>query len=188
MDPVHNAVLALAAAAPFGQVNDVGCGRGQLGVLLLEAGFADAVLALDHDPSALTQLRLAAAGLALTARCVDLATAGPDAPADTVLLIDVLYQLATEPQVALLRRAALSARRTVIVRAIDPAQGWRSKLSKVLERLGRGWWPTFGARVNPLPTAQLMAVLRECGFAVRSMPCNEGTPLAGVLLVAERRV
>ncbi len=185
MDPVNAAILALPAA-PFGRVMDVGSGRGQLGVLLLEAGLASSVLALDQDANALGHLAHAAAGLPVRTGCVDLAAWEPEEDADTVLLIDVLYQLATEPQLALLRRAAGAARRTVVIRASDPARGWRNGLSKVLERLGRGWWPTFGKRHNALPPAVLAETLAACGFAVKTVPCRQGTPLAGVLLIGER--
>ena len=186
MDPVHAAILTLAAAAPFGSVLDCGSGRGQLGVALLEAGFASSVLALDRDDRALAQLGRAAAGLPLRTRGTDLATATPGDAADTVLLIDVLYQLDTEPQLALLRRAAGLARRTVVIRASDPARGWRSALSRVLERAGRGWWPTFGARHNALPPSLLASTLAQCGYHVRVTPCAKGTPLAGVLIVGRR--
>lgn len=186
MDPVHAALLALAAEMGFGQVLDAGCGRGQVGVALLEAGLADSVLALDQDAGALSQLRHAAAGLALRAEQADL-TAGAALPdADTVLLVDVLYQLETPDQLALVARAAQAARRAVIIRASDPAPGWRSALSAVLERLGRNRWPTFGSRSNPLPLPQLRAALAAGGYAVRSVPCAQGTPLAGVLLVGTR--
>ena len=151
MDPVNTAVLALAAQASFGRVMDLGSGRGQLGVALLEAGLATGVLAVDQDANALRQLGLAAAGLGLRTLGADLAGWTAAEHADTVLLIDVLYQLPTGPQLALLNQAAASARQTVIIRASDPARGWRSRLSTVLERLGRGWWPTFGARYNALP-------------------------------------
>ncbi len=186
MDPVNTAVLALAAQAPFGRVIDLGSGRGQLGVALLEAGLATGVLAVDQDANALRQLGLAAAGLGLRTLGADLAGWTAAEHADTVLLIDVLYQLPTGPQLALLNQAAASARHTVIIRASDPARGWRSRLSTVLERLGRGWWPTFGARYNALPPACLADTLTGCGFHVATVPCSEGTPLAGVLLVGRR--
>ena len=185
MDPVNAAILALPAA-PFGRVMDVGSGRGQLGVLLLEAGLTSSVLALDQDANALAQLAHAAAGLPVRTQEADLAAWQPVEDADTVFLIDVLYQLATEQQLALLRRAASVARRTVVIRASDPARGWRNGLSRVLERLGRGWWPTFGKRHNALPPAVLAETLAACGFAVETVPCRRGTPLAGVLLVGIR--
>ena len=186
MDPVHTALLTLAEAAPFGEVIDLGCGRGQLAVALLEAGLARSVLALDRDTAALAQLRRAATGLPLRAIAGDLAGPHELAGADTVLLIDVLYQLTTELQLTLLRSAAALARHRLIVRTADPAAGWRSTVSAVLERLGRGLWPTFGERVNPLPLSKLRAALEGHGFTVTQTPCAQGTPLANVLLVASR--
>ena len=186
MDPVHAALLALGQAAPFGEVIDVGCGRGQVGVALLEAGLAQSVLGLDRDLAALAQLRLAASGLALRAEHGDLAVRHALAGADTMLLIDVLYQLPTEVQLTVLRHAAAAARRRLIIRTADPAAGWRSAVSTGLERLGRRVWPTFGERVNPLPLVRLRMVLEGYGFSVAQTPCAQGTPLANVLLVASR--
>ncbi len=186
MDPVHRAVLALAAAAPFGRVMDVGSGRGQLGVALLEAGLATEVLALDQDANALAQLDRAAEGLPLRTRRADLAVAAFEETADTVLLVDVLYQLPTGPQLDLLRRAADATRRTVVIRATDPARGWRTALSRMLERFGRHWWPTFGTQFNALEPGRLAEVLAQCGFRARWAPCDRGTPLAGILLIADR--
>lgn len=182
MDPVHTALLAMPG---LGRVIDAGCGRGQVGVALLEAGHATAVVAIDKDANALAQLEHAAAGLAVRTRHADLASWGGEI-ADTVLLIDVLYQFATEQQLAVLRHAAGVAGQTVIIRASDPARGWRSMVSALLERLGRDWWPTFGARSNPLPIGRLTQTLAECGFQVSTRPCAEGTPLAGMLLVGTR--
>ena len=186
MDPVIAAVLALAEAAPLGSVIDAGCGRGQLSMALLEAGGADTVLGLDQDGHALAQLRLAGAGLKLRTRTLDLGADGLDETADTVLLVDVLYQLPSADQITLVRRAAAAARRMVIIRSSDPHAGWRSALSAGLERAARRFWPTFGDRVNPLPTGQLAQALEACGFAVDVMPCAQGTPLAGMLLVGRR--
>ncbi len=186
MDPVHGAVLSLAAVAPFGRVIDIGSGRGQLGVALLEAGLATEVLALDQDANALAQLDRAAEGLPLRTQRADLAAWPFEETADTVLLVDVLYQLATEPQLELLRRVAAAAQRTVIIRATDPAGGWRTALSRTLEQLGRTWWPTFGTRYNPLGPGLLAEMLTKCGFRASWAPCAAGTPLAGVLMVAER--
>ena len=136
--------------------------------------------------AALAHLRQASTGLQLRTHRADLAGWRPGEAADTVLLVDVLYQLATGPQTALLDRAAAGARQTVIIRASDPASGWRSTLSAGLERIGRAWWPTFGARYNALPPAQLAKALAGCGFEVTTVPCAKGTPLAGVLLVGRR--
>ena len=157
-----------------------------MGVALLEAGLATSVLAVDQNETALAACARAASGLALRTERADLETCRWQ-PADTVLLIDVLYQLDPAVQQAVLARAAASARHCVLIRATDPAAGWRSTVSTVLERVGRGWWPTFGPRSHPIPPALLMAWLGAHGFDVGASPCADGTPLAGVLIVGVRR-
>jgi len=180
-------VLALAASEPFGDVVDVGCGRGQLGVALLAAGLARSVLGMDRAGPALADARRAGVGLPFAAQHVDLA-ADPGVPAcDTVLLVDVLYQLGAGPAVALLHAAARAARERVIVRTLDPGLGWRSSLATVLERASRGWWPHAGRRVEPLAVPVLIAALRKEGFAASVSPCWQGTPFANVLIAARRR-
>ena len=47
-DPVHAAILDLARVEPLGHVIDLGCGRGQLAVALLEAGLAQSVNGLEQ--------------------------------------------------------------------------------------------------------------------------------------------
>ncbi len=186
-DPVHADVLALAAHEPFGQVIDLGCGRAQLGVALLEAGLADSVLGLDRRPGALAQARRAAAGLSFRAEARDLAAQGHLDAADTVMLIDVLYQLDWAAQAALLRQAAAVARCRVVLRMPDPDRVWRYRLTRGLERLFRRVWPTGGAHVNHLSLQQVVATLAESGFATESAPCSRGTPFANILVVARRR-
>jgi 2-polyprenyl-3-methyl-5-hydroxy-6-metoxy-1,4-benzoquinol methylase len=186
MDPVHAAILDLAAQAPLGHVIDLGCGRGQMGVALLEAGSASSILAIDRDAPALRQLCHAADGLPLRTQVTDLSQGSPVDQADTILLVDVLYQLPTATQFNLLRQAASLARRMIIIRTMDPAPGWRTTLNAKVERLGRGRWPTFGERANPLPPADLAAALASFGFTVQIRPCAQGTPHAGKLLVGQR--
>ena len=186
-DPVHQDVLAMAALEPFGDVVDLGCGRGQLGVALLGAGLARSVLGVDRASPALADACRAGAGLPFAVRHADLA-ADPGVPVcDTVLLVDVLYQLGAGPALRLLRAAAGAARERVIVRTLDPGQGWRSSLATTLERAGRGWWPHAGRRMEPLAVPVLVAALREEGFAAGAAPCWRGTPFANVLIAARRQ-
>ena len=186
-DPVHRAVLALAASAGgFGDVVDLGCGRGQLGVALLTAGLARSVAGVDRAGPALDDARRAASGLSFEARQADLADAPQVPDCDTVLLVDVLYQLGAGPALRLLRAAAGAARERVLVRTLDPARGWRSRLARGLERAGQGWWPHAGRRVEPLPVPLVLAALRDAGFEADAVPCWEGTPFANVLIVARR--
>lgn len=183
-DPVHRDVLDIAEASDFGDVLDIGCGRGQMGVALLEAGFARSVLGLDRSAEHLNQARRAAEGLAFTARVQDFACDVGLPAADTVLIVDVLYQLAPAAQIALLHSAARAARHLVLLRTLDPEQGLRSAITLAFERAVRRVSPHSGAHVSPLPIGCLGDILRQAGFAVSVTPCWRGTPTANVLLTA----
>src|SRR6185369_9327526 len=115
------AVLNLAAREPFGRVVDLGCGRGQLGVALLEAGLAEGLTGLDWDERLLGEAA-GAAGPGACFRRADLRTA-PVPEGDTLLLVDILYQLPAEAQLDLLRRATAAARRRLVLRLFDPGRG-----------------------------------------------------------------
>lgn len=186
MDPVHADLLALAGQEPFGRVIDVGCGRGQLCVALLEAGLADSALGLDRQERALAQGRRAATGLPFQLEARDLAVAGAIDVADTVMLIDVLYQLDWAAQTELLRQAASAARSRIVLRMADPEAGWRFRFTRGSERLFRRVWPNSGTHVNHLGLQPVTAILAESGFTAESVPCSRGTPFANVLLVARR--
>lgn len=189
-DPVVSAILALGAARPFGQVADLGCGRGQLGLLLLELGLAESVAGLDLDGRKIAHAAAAAGASEPPAQArftaADLAaSAVPDC--DTALLIDVLLLLPEAAQDALLMRAASATRERILIRAFDPDRGWRSRFGLAVERLriALGADPA-GGPVRPRPIAVLAAPLRAAGFAITVTPCWGATPLPNVLLVAER--
>ena len=165
-DPVHRDVLALATGEAFGEVVDIGCGRGQLAVALLEAGLARSVRGLDCQGRHLEQARRAARGLAFSAELRDLAK-NHDVPETTsVLLVDVLYQLEPVVQIALLRAAARAAQRRVLIRTLDPDLGMRSTLTLRLERLMQRLSPHSGRHVAALPIARLVETLVDAGFSV----------------------
>ncbi len=185
-DPVTRAVLAEAASGGLGEVVDLGCGRGQLGIALLLAGAARSVRGLEVAPRALAQAAQAAAGLAFRAEARDLVRDASVPAADTVLVVDVLYQLPDAAQAAVLAAAARAARRRVLIRMLDPDRGARSALTVGLEQLGRRLSPHSGAMVNPRPVAEAASALRAAGFAVAVTPCWAGTPFANVLLIARR--
>lgn len=185
-DPVHAAVLAMARPRGLGEVLDAGCGRGQMGIALLEAGLARAVLGLDCVQARIAETKRAASGLAFRVATQDLAS-GPALPAaDTVLMIDVLYQLAPEVQRRVIRAAAGAARRAVLIRTLDPDRGVRSALTLGFERLTRRVSPHAGRHVAPLPVTEIAALIRAAGFAVEIAPCWRGTPFSNVLLTATR--
>ena len=183
-DPIHHAVLAMAADDPFGTVVDIGCGRGQVGLALLEAGTATAVTGLDWAGRSLDDARRAGAGLAFTAQAQDLAACPVVPNCDTALLIDVLYLLRQDQAVQLLGSAAAAARSRLLVRTLDLGCGLRSKLHVAMEHAGRPFWPHAGAVVDPAPLPLLAAVMVAAGFTVTTEPCWQGTPFANVLMTA----
>jgi SAM-dependent methyltransferase len=185
LDPVCREVVALAWRLPLGEVADVGCGRGQLGLALLEAALADCVVGIDSDEARLYDARRASAGLRFRGEVAD-ARRCDVPPCDTVLLIDVLYQMETETQLLLLQRATTAARVCVILRAFDPARGWRSTVNWLSEAICYRLRLKRKARVNPRPLPWLARILEQQGFAVEVRPCWRGTPFAGVLVVARR--
>lgn len=185
-DPVCAALLSLGAEQHLGTVLDLGCGRGQFGIALLEAGAATAVSGIDRNRTHLWQARKAAGGLPLQVAVCDLTQCHHFPSSDTILLIDVCYQLDTDAQIRLLRAAARAARSLILIRTADPSLGLRSTLTRAMELVGRGFWPHAGATVNARPIADIVKTLSEFGFATTNVPCRRGTPFANVLLIARR--
>jgi 2-polyprenyl-3-methyl-5-hydroxy-6-metoxy-1,4-benzoquinol methylase len=184
-DPV---VAAIAGRAPLGEVIDIGCGRGQLGVLLLESGAASRVVGLDHDVEKIALAARASQGLDATFRVGD-ARADGTAQADTVLLVDVLHYMPAEAQDALLTLAASLVRPggRLLVREATTGLGLRSALTRAAERIGvalrvnRGEVLTFrDVRRDLVPT------LEGAGLRCEVEPCWVGTPFANVLVEARR--
>ncbi len=186
-DPLTDALLGLGATEGFGTVADLGCGRGQFAALLLEAGMASAVVGLETNAKLCAQAGRALAGFPFEARAHDLAADSAIPQADTVLLLDVLYQLPTAAQARLLDTVARSARRLVLIRTADARPGLRALLTRGLEGLGRGFWPHSGAMVNPQPVDWIAARLAAAGWRTGVAPCRMGTPFANVLLTARRQ-
>lgn len=186
-DPATEAILALATGlGGFGAVADLGCGRGQLSLLLLLAGSADSVQGLDRNGPALAEAQVAAHGLPARFAAADLATA-PLPACDTLLLVDVLYQLPPAAQRDLLARMAAAARRRIVIRAFDPDLGWRSRCGFAMEWLNRaGRGDLRRAAIDPMTLPALRALLEQAGFRVSVTPCWGGMPLPNVLLLAER--
>lgn len=190
-DPAVEAILALATRHPFGHVADLGCGRGQFGLLLLEEGLAERVCGFDLDERKIALANAAARQSPPRAEArfsvADLVTARVD-DCDTVLLIDVLLLMPDQAQDALLTHIAQVARRRVVIRAFDPDRGWRSRIGTIAERLRclLGADRAGNGIVRPRPIETLTAPLRAAGYAVSVQPCWGSTPLPNVLIVAER--
>jgi len=190
-DPV---AARVATIGPLGEVVDVGCGRGQLAVLLVEAGCATRVRGVDWDADKIDDATKAAKDAKRAPALANMSFEVGDArvaeigPCDTVLFVDVLHYMTDAEQDAALTRAAHAARARVIVREIDPDRGWRSAVTQAQEWVttGLGYNRGARARANARSIEAIAATLRASGFAVNAEPCWGATPFANVLIVGER--
>ena len=185
-DPVYRALLDRGIAGAS-SVNDLGCGRGLVLALILEA-------ARDRTPPRLAGIEVvaslarqaqAACGTAATIAVEDLAAARP-APAEAILLVDVLHYLSPFEQDRLLERvtAALPRDGRLFVREADGAAGAGFRAVQASERffaLLRGESRRqFAYRSAEAWTRRLESL----GLAVRTAPMGTGTPFGNVLLEA----
>ncbi len=180
---------AVAELAPLGEVLDLGCGRGQLGALLLEAGAATRMDGCDWDADKVAVANRAIEGLQGTFSTGDVREACGNA-ADTVLLIDVLHYFDRATQDALLARAAERVRPggRLLVREADTGRGWRSTMTRLEEGFFTAIRFNRGERVLFRDVAgELVPQLESRGFACEVRPCWGGTPFSNVLLVATRK-
>lgn len=182
------ATAAIAGIGRLGAVLDLGCGRGQLGVLLLELGAADRVRGLDWDPEKVALAARAAEGLAAEFTTGDVRAAEGE-PADTVLLIDILHYFSRSEQDALLRGAAarVAPRGRLLLREADLGRGLRSLITRGFEGVGTALRVNRGERVVFRDVErELVPILTDAGLACEVAPCWSGTPFSNVLLVAAR--
>ncbi len=181
-DPIAQQLLELGE---LGEVVDVGCGRGQMGILVLEAGVATKVTGVDWDEGKLEDARAASKDLPMTFEKIDVREVAPP-PCDTLLLIDVLHYLTDKQQLDVLARCMRSARKRVVLRELDPDRGWRSATTRVQEAVTTFLGYNVGERVRVLPIASFRDVLEGGGFSVRVLPSWGNTPFSNVAVIAER--
>jgi uncharacterized protein (DUF2062 family)/SAM-dependent methyltransferase len=186
-DPVAARLLALGRAEPLGEVLDAGCGRGQLALMMLDEGVATRVVGFDWDAKKVSAATVAATDppVPATFSVRDLREPLPS-EADTVLLVDVLHYLLPEEQDRVLDEAARCARRRVVIRELDPDRGWRSRVTRLEERMMTGLGYNRGARVAVRPVDAMTSRLERAGFRVNVEPCWGGTPFSNVLVVGVR--
>jgi uncharacterized protein (DUF2062 family)/2-polyprenyl-3-methyl-5-hydroxy-6-metoxy-1,4-benzoquinol methylase len=191
-DPMPKMIADLFGDRPgvLGELLDVGTGRGQLPLLLLELGRATKAHAVDWDEQKVLAARDAAAHAPALDASFDVGDVrgAALAPADTVLLLDVLHYMAPAEQDEVLRHAARAVRAggRLIVREADTERGWRSwvtlgeELFFTLVRFNRG------ARVRFRAAREIVALLEAEGMACAVRPAWGKTPFSNVLIVAER--
>ena len=191
-DPVARLIADIAGDAPgvLGEVLDVGTGRGQLPILLVELGRATRGRGVDWDEAKIDDAKLAAAAAPrIDAEFTqgDARTAPFDA-ADTVLLIDLLHYFTIEEQDDIVRRAAKAVRPggRIVVREADTERGWRSKMTLLEERLFTALRFNRGERVRFRPTREIAEMLEADGIRCEIRPAWGKTPFSNVILIGER--
>ena len=183
-DPIVRAICD--STAHLGDVVDVGCGRGQLGLALLELGKVRRLSGFDWDERKVATARLAARGDA-DFSVGDMRTSAI-CEADTVLVVDILHYLACAEQDALLARAAAALRSggTLIVRDVDARRTFGSLLARWCERqsirlgINRGRSLAFRSREQ-----QCEALARQSLVVIETVT-TPGLMLDNVLLIAVR--
>jgi uncharacterized protein (DUF2062 family)/2-polyprenyl-3-methyl-5-hydroxy-6-metoxy-1,4-benzoquinol methylase len=179
-DPVFK---LLSQQASLGRVLDLGCGRGQLSLLLLELGRAQHVVGLDSDADKIEAAR--AAGPEADFRVADVAHAELPS-ADTILLIDVLHYLPIAEQDALLLLAtrALEPGGRILVRELDGDPSARYGVTRAFEWVGRKIGLNRGRATAYRPARAVTELLERQGLACRVQGASERTPFANVLIIA----
>lgn len=178
-------VAQVAALGKLGDVLDAGCGRGQLGLLLVELGLVDELLGFDFDARKVEIARRAAGDRAIL-RVDDLERAQL-ASVDTLLLIDVLHYLSIAKQDSLLERAAKCLRPggRIIVREVDAASAKKSFLTRALEYVGtRFGYNRAAASLGFRPLLEIQRELERHGLRCELAATEPGALLENRLLVA----
>lgn len=184
-DPICGQLVELGRAQNLGEVVDVGCGRGQMAIMLLEAGVATRVTGTDWDEAKLAEARIASENLPTLYEKADVRSFRPPA-CDTLLLIDVLHYLTDKQQIEVLERCLQSARKCVVVRELDPDRGWRSATTRAQEAVTTFFGYNVGERVRVLPISSFVEPLERAGFTVRVEPSWGSTPFSNVAVIAEK--
>ena len=178
----------------LGDVLDIGTGRGQLPILLLELGRATNAHGVDWDDAKIMHARRAAETRpdgALEARATfeaEDARTFTAARADTVLLIDLLHYFSIDEQNAILDRAAdhVKPGGRLLVREADTESGWRSWATLLEEKIFTAVRFNRGERVRFRPAREIASRLATRGFSCNVVPAWGSTPFSNVLVVARR--
>lgn len=176
----------LANDSWLGDVVDVGCGRGQFGLLLHELGTVGSLRGYDWDASKIHTAKTAAAGSA-EYEVADL-RAPPPYPADTILLFDVLQYLSLDEQKELLARLVSTLRPAgrILLRAADRGLGWQARFAQWLERIGRKMQMNLSYTLQFRASDELRRDLVSLGLRVHGSERGQSSLLDNRFLIAQR--
>jgi SAM-dependent methyltransferase len=191
-DPVAKMIADLEGERPggLGALLDVGTGRGQLPILLLELGRATSVSGFDWDAPKVEDASEAARrepALDAVFHRGDFRDAAL-APADTALLVDVLHYVDLPSQDRLLDAVADAVRPggRVVVREADTERGLRSFITLLEERFFTLVRFNRGERVRFRPAREIAERLERRGFTCEVRPAWGAAPFSNVLIIGRR--
>lgn len=201
LDPVFRVLLQDGLLPDQGQLLDLGCGLGVLPALLHEARNHYCAGNWPADWPAppqniylsgveLLHWKAKAASNAIGDRASikqgDIRTV-EFAPSSAVIILDVLLYLHPAEQRQILQRVAQSLQPDglLLLREANAAGGWRFHVTRMAEQIlclwrGQDW------RLHYRSSAEWVALLKELGFSVETLPMSQGTPFANVLFRATR--
>ena len=200
-DPVFAGLLEHGLIPDRARVLDIGCGQGLLASWLLSARAMhaagdwpahwpaapapQALHGIELMPRDVERARLALGNAAVfTAADMCRADFGQ---ADAVIVLDVLHYVGIDAQDDVLRRIrdALAPRGVLVLRVGDADGGWPFRFSVWVDHLVTFMRGHRNSRLHCRGLADWKAALARLGFTVRSLPMNQGTPFANILLVGE---
>lgn len=196
-DPICRMVADLEGdeAGVLGSVFDVGTGRGQVPIMLLELGRATSAQGVDWDEGKIAEAQKAAANegeggpLPATFEQADVREAAIES-SDTVLLLDIVHYLAVDEQDQLLERAAraVGPGGRLVIREADTARGWRSWMTLAEELIFTAIRFNRGARVRFRASGDIVRVLEGEGLDCEVRPAWGRTPFSNVLILGRRPI
>ncbi len=174
-----------------GRVLEVGCGHGLVTAYLAHAFAAREVVGVDIDERKLVVAQAAAGELRDGGGSLRFASSSdgavPTGPWDAVVIVDVLYLLDTDHELALLDAcvAELAPRGVLVLKETDVVPAWKHRIAKLQKVLAtRVLRITEGDALTFTPIAELAAHLADRGLEVSVRRVDEGYPHPHSLLVA----
>ncbi len=174
-----------------GRVLEVGCGHGLVSDYLAISCPAREVMGVDIDERKLEVARAAAGRLAAAAPTLRFASSSdgavPPGPWDAIVIVDVLYLLDSDHELALLDACAaeLAPGGVLVLKETDVVPRAKHRIAKAQEVLAtRVLRITEGDSLTFTPIAELAAHLADRGLAVAVRRVDAGYPHPHSLLVA----
>lgn len=170
-----------------GTILDLGCGHGLFSITLALQTSRRHIIAVDHDENRILSAKSAATAVPnLEFRSVDLLTAlrSMEGPLAAVSILDTIHYLLPQHQEELVRLAyeRLSKGGVLLVRDVDPGNGFVSVCNQAYERLMTGIGFTRGHHLHFRKAEEWKELFQSHGFGVTSEMCAK-FPFADRLFV-----